>query len=88
MMGKTATINVRVDEEDKKTAEFVLKQVSLTKSIPFNISLPMTPYSDSIENMTSEEFGKMMVQEYQNAKGEHVRPVNEFFDEFRMKIDG
>lgn len=88
MMGKTATINVRVDEEDKKTAEFVLKQVSLTKSIPFNISLPMTPYSESIENMTSEEFGKMMVQEYQNAEGEHVRPVNEFFNEFRMKIDG
>ena len=88
MMGKTATINVRVDEEDKKTAEFVLKQVSLTKSIPFNISLPMTPYSESIENMTSEEFGKMMVQEYQNAEGENVRPVNEFFNEFRMKIDG
>lgn len=88
MMGKTATINVRVDEEDKKTAEFVLKQVSLTKSIPFNISLPMTPYSESIENMTSEEFGKMMVQEYQNAKGEHVRPVNEFFNEFRTRIDG
>ena len=88
MMGKTATINVRVDEEDKKTAEFVLKQVSLTKSIPFNISLPMTPYSESIENMTSEEFGKMMVQEYHNAEGEHVRPVNEFFNEFRMKIDG
>ena len=88
MMGKTATINVRVDEEDKKTAEFVLKQVSLTKSMPFNISLPMTPYSESIENMTSEEFGKMMVQEYQNAKGEHVRPVNEFFNEFRMRIDG
>ena len=39
------------------------------------------------EKMTSEEFGKMMVQEYQNAKGEHVRPVNEFFNEFRMRID-
>lgn len=103
MMGKTATINVRVDEDDKKSAEFVLnqlgmpmstlvtlllKQVSLTKSIPFNISLPVTPYSESIENMTSEEFGKMMVQEYHNAEGDNVRPVNEFFNEFRMKIDG
>ena len=97
MMGKTATINVRVDEDDKKSAEFVLnqlgmpmstlvtlllKQVSLTKSIPFNI------YTDSIENMTSEEFGKMMIQEYQNAEGDNVRPVDEFFNEFRMKIDG
>ena len=87
-MGKTATINVRVDEEDKKTAEFVLKQVSLTKSIPFNISLPMTPYSESIENMTSEEFSDMMVQEYQNTEWDLVRPINEFLKEFRMKIDG
>ncbi len=88
MMGKTATINVRVDEKDKKTAEFVLKQVSLTKSIPFNISLPMTPYSESIENMTSKELSDMMVQEYQNAEGDHVRPINEFFNEFRTRIDG
>ena len=77
-MEKTATINVRVDGEDKRSTELLLKQVSLSVS----------HYTDSIENMTSEEFGKMMVQEYQNAKGEHVRPVNEFFNEFRMRIDG
>ena len=77
-MEKTATINVRVDGEDKRSTELLLKQVSLSVS----------HYTDSIENMTSEEFGKMMVQEYHNAEGEHVRPVNEFFNEFRMKIDG
>ena len=87
-MEKTATINVRVDGEDKRSTELLLKQVSLNKNNTFNRSLSVSPYTDSIENMTSEEFGKMMVQEYQNAKGEHVRPVNEFFDEFRMKIDG
>ncbi len=38
--------------------------------------------------MTSEEFGKIMVQENQNAEGEDVRPVNEFFNEFRTRIDG
>jgi toxin-antitoxin system, antitoxin component, ribbon-helix-helix domain protein len=38
--------------------------------------------------MTYEGFGKMMVQEYQNAEGEHFRLVNEFFNEFRMRIDG
>ena len=66
----------------------LLKQVSLTKSIPFNISLPVTPYSESVENMTSGEFGIMMIQEYHNAEGKHVRPVNEIFNEFRMRIDG
>ena len=38
--------------------------------------------------MTYEEFGKMMVKEYHNAEGEHVRLVNEFFNEFRTRIDG
>ena len=40
------------------------------------------------ENRTSEAFGKVMVQEYQNAEGEYVLPVNEIFNGFRMKIDG
>lgn len=88
IVGKTDTINVRVDGEDKKSTELLLKQVSLNKNHPFNPSLSVSPYTDSIENITSEEFGKMMIQEYQNAEGEHVRSVNEFFNEFRMKIDG
>ena len=77
-MGKTATINVRVDGEDKRSTELLLKQVSLSVS----------HYTDSIENMTSEEFGKIMIQEYQTAEEDNIRPVNEFFNEFRMKIDG
>ena len=88
MMEKTATINARVDGEDKRSTELLLKQVSLNQNNPYNISLSVSPYTDSIENMTSEEFGKMVVQEYQNAEGDSLRSVNEFFNEFRMKIDG
>ncbi|WP_455486445.1 hypothetical protein [Gemella sp.] len=87
-MGKIATINVRVDEEDKRSTELLLKQVSLNKNHPFNGSLSVSPHTANIENMTSEEFGKMMIQEYQNAEGDNVRPVDEFFNEFRMKFDG
>ena len=87
-MEKTATINARVDGEDKRSTELLLKQVSLNQNNPYNISLSVSPYTDSIENMTSEEFGKMVVQEYQNAEGDSLRSVNEFFNEFRMKIDG
>lgn len=87
-MGKTATVNVRVDGEDKKSTELLLKQVSLNKNHPFNASLSVSPYTDNTENMTSEEFGKIMIQEYQTAEGDNIRPVNEFFNEFRMKIDG
>lgn len=88
MMEKTATINARVDGEDKRSTELLLKQVSLNKNHPFNGSLSVSPYTDSIENMTSEEFGKIMIQEYHTAKGDNIRPVNEFFNEFRMKSDG
>ena len=88
MMEKTATINARVDGEDKRSTELLLKQVSLNKNHPFNGSLSVSPYTDNIENMTSEEFGKIMIQEYQTAEGDNIRPVNEFFNEFRMKFDG
>ena len=91
-MEKTATLNVRVYGEDKRSTELLLKQVSLNKNHPFNGYLSVSPYTDNIENMTSEEFGKIMIQEYQTAEGDNNRPINEFFNEFfnefRMKIDG
>ncbi len=98
-MGKTATINVRVDEADKQSAEQVLKQlgmpmstlvtlllkqVSLTKSIPFDISLPEAPSSVSVEGMAPDEFGQM-IEAYQEAENGTVRPAVDFFKEFREK---
>lgn len=99
-MGKTATINVRVDESDKKSAEQVLKQlgmpmstlvtlllkqVSLTKSVPFDIILPEAPSSVSVEQMSADEFGQMMVEAYQEAEDGQGRLANEFFKEFRER---
>lgn len=97
-MGKTATINVRVDELDKKSAEQVLKQlgmpmstlitlllkqISLTKSVPFDITLPEAPASVSAEKMTADEFAQMMVKLYREAEDGQGRPANEFFKEFK-----
>ncbi|KXT83088.1 Plasmid stabilization system antitoxin protein [Streptococcus oralis] len=99
-MGKTATINVRVDEADKQSAEQVLKQlgmpmstlvtlllkqVSLTKSIPFDISLPEAPSSVSVEGMAPDEFGQMMIEAYQEAENGTARPAVDFFKKFREK---
>ena len=59
-MEKTATLNLRISPEDKKSAEIVLtklgipmatavgmflKQVAPTGSIPFSIALPKAPSS-------------------------------------------
>ena len=64
-MGKTATINVRVDESDKQSAEQVLKQlgmpmstlvtlllkqISLTKSIPLIFHYQSTFVSECRRN--------------------------------------
>ncbi|MGT2801657.1 type II toxin-antitoxin system RelB/DinJ family antitoxin [Streptococcus henryi] len=88
-MGKTATINVRVDESDKKSAEQVLKQlgmpmstlitkqVSFTKSVPFDITLPEAPTSVSVEGIFSDEFGQMMVEAYQEAENSQVRSIKD-----------
>ncbi|MGT2888291.1 type II toxin-antitoxin system RelB/DinJ family antitoxin [Streptococcus didelphis] len=99
-MGKTATINVRVDESDKKSAEQVLKQlgmpmstlitlllkqVSLTKSVPFDITLPEAPSSVSVDQISVDEFGQMMVGAYQESETGQVRSANEFFKEFRER---
>ena len=99
-MGKTATISVRVDELDKQSAEQVLKQlgmpistlvtlllkqVSLTKKIPFDIALPDVPSSVNVEEMTAERFGQMMVEVYHEAENGHVRSINEFFKEFKER---
>lgn len=99
-MGKTAIISVRVDELDKQSAEHVLKQlgmpmstlvtlllkqVSLTKKIPFDIALPDAPSSVNVEEMTAEQFGQMMVEAYHEAENGQVRSVNEFFKEFKER---
>lgn len=83
---------------DKKSAEEVLKQlgmpmstlvtlllkqVTLTKSIPFSISLPEVPHSISVDHMSPEEFGTMMLNTYKAAENGESRPANDFFDELR-----
>ena len=65
--------------------DFLCYELSIHKIFRYKVKL-MEEWCT--EYMTYEEFGKMMVQEYHNAEGEHVRPVNKFFNEFRMKIDG
>ena len=56
-----------------------MKQVSLTKSIPFDISLPEAPSLVSVEGMAPDEFGQMMIEAYQEAENGTVRPAVDFF---------
>ncbi|HEM3512849.1 TPA: type II toxin-antitoxin system RelB/DinJ family antitoxin [Streptococcus suis] len=97
-MGKTATLNVRVDSDDKLNAESVLKelgmpmstlitlllkQVSMTRSIPFDIALPQAPSSVDVSSLSAGELKDMLVQSYHAADQEETILVEDFFKDFK-----
>ena len=87
-MEKTATLNIRVNPEDKKAAEAVLEQlgipvstavtmflkkVAMTGGIPFAMRLPEVPSAVDASRMTPEEFHRDMEIAYQQyLNGETV----------------
>ena len=96
-MEKTATLNIRVNPEDKKAAEAILEQlgipvstavtmflkkVAMTGGIPFVMRLPEVPASVDASRMTLEEFHRDMDIAYQQyLNGETVG-----IDELRKEI--
>lgn len=97
-MGKTATLNVRVDSDDKLSAESVLKelgipmstlitlllkQVSMTRSIPFDIALPQAPASVDVSTLTSGELKDLLVKSYHAADQEETILADDFFKTFK-----
>ncbi|HEM3022407.1 TPA: type II toxin-antitoxin system RelB/DinJ family antitoxin [Streptococcus suis] len=93
-MRKTATLNVRVDSDDKSNAESVLKelgmpmstlitlllkQVSMTRSIPFDIALPQAPASVDVSSLSAGELKDMLVQSYHAADQEETILAEDFF---------
>lgn len=76
-MEKTATLNLRVNPVIKQNAEQVLKQlgipmatavdmflrqVSLTKSIPFKLEVPMAPRELILDGKSPDEIKAMLQQ--------------------------
>ncbi len=92
MATKNATILARVEPEVKEQAEEILsklgipasvvinalyKQIILTKSIPFSLSLPKEPVT--LDSMTTEEFNSIMEKGLSQAKADQSRPVADVF---------
>ncbi|MBJ6746669.1 type II toxin-antitoxin system RelB/DinJ family antitoxin [Streptococcus sp. 121] len=99
-MGKTATINVRVDEADKIAAEQVLqklglpmstlinlllKQVAIKKSVPFDLSLHKGPRRIQVDHLTSQELEDMLVSAYKEAEIDPGRPLLEVMEDFEKR---
>ena len=99
MATKTANVIARVAPDVKTQAESILeqigipvsvlinllyKQIIMTKSIPFSLSIPNEPVA--LDEMDRQAFDSMMDKGYQQAiRGETSR-VAEAFDGIRKKL--
>ncbi len=99
MATKNATILARVEPEVKEQAESIMsklgipasvvinmlyKQIIMTKSIPFSLSLPKEP--TTLDSMTTEEFDSIMENGLKQAKLNQSRPVADVFADLRQEL--
>lgn len=99
-MGKTATLNLRVNPDDKENAENILsqlgipmataidmylKQIALVGGIPFSIVLPKVPESVNADAMTSAELHAKLNKGYEDIDKGNVVDAAEAFANFREK---
>ncbi len=100
-MGKTTTLNLRVDPDVKKRAEKVLsqlgipmstaidiylKQISMTGGIPFAVTLPKAPGSINADMMTTEEIHAKLKEGYNDIEKGNVQDASAAFRKFRKKL--
>ena len=96
MATKTANVMARVEPDVKSQAEAIMeklgipasvvinslyKQIILTKSIPFSISIPRYPIS--LDEMDAATFNAMMEEGYRDAIEGRTKPIDEAFEEIR-----
>ena len=96
---KTASVHVRIKEDTKKQAEAILeelgisrsvaiemfyRQIILNKGIPFDVAIPNAPRSR--EELTKEEFDKMMKVAIKQVEEGQTTPVEEVFEELYQGV--
>ncbi len=99
MATKSANVLARVEPEVKEQAESIMsqlglpasvvinalyKQIIMTKSIPFSLSLPKEP--STLDSMTTKEFNSIMETGLKQAKADQSRPVADVFADFRREL--
>lgn len=99
MATKTANILARVEPEIKEKAEAIMaqlgipvsvvinmlyKQIIMTKSIPFSLSLPAAPQAR--DEMSTREFNTMMQNGLDEARADSARPAVEVLEQLMREI--
>lgn len=99
MATKSANVLARVEPEIKEQAESIMsqlglpasvvinalyKQIIITKSIPFSLSLPKEPIAR--DSMTTTEFNSLMEKGLSQAKSDNSRPVSDVFADLKREL--
>ena len=100
-MGKTVTLNLRVDPDVKKRAESVLrelgipmstainiylKQICLTGGIPFEIKIPNgAPEHLRADDFTAEQIREKLESGYADIEKGHMHNAKEAFEKFKKR---
>lgn len=99
-MGKTATLNLRVNPDVKESAENILsqlgipmataidmylKQISLVGSIPFSLVLPKTANSVNADMMTAEQLHEKLEKGYADIEKGNTQDADSAFTKFKEK---
>lgn len=102
-MAKTGTLNFRVDESLKKSADAILKQLGipmstavdmflnqivLTGGMPFDIRLPEAPRRVDTHYMTEEELYCKLMASAKDADAGNRQDLKEFIASVSEEIDG
>ena len=98
MATKSANVLARVEPEVKEQAESIMsklgipasvvinmlyKQIIMTKSIPFSLSLPKEPAT--LDSMGTAEFNSLMEKGLSQAKTDQSRPIADVFADLRRE---
>ncbi|WP_028306758.1 type II toxin-antitoxin system RelB/DinJ family antitoxin [Desulfitibacter alkalitolerans] len=99
MAAKTANVLARVEPEIKEKAEAIMaklgipasvvinmlyKQIVMTRSIPFPLSLPAAPMT--WDEMDVDTFNTIMQNGLDEAKADHSRPASEVLTDLRRGL--
>lgn len=99
MATKSANVLARVEPEVKQEAESIMsqlglpasvvinalyKQIIMTKSIPFSLTLPKEP--TTLDSMTTEKFNSIMKTGLSQANADQSRPVANVFSDLRREL--
>ena len=99
MAAKTANVMARVEPDIKEQAEAIMnqigipasvvinalyKQIIMTRSIPFSLSVPTVPLA--LDEMDKTAFDEMMLTGLNQAKANNSRKASDVFSEIRREM--